>query len=141
MLHQVERFYRELWEAEKKEELSSICAHNFNFRGSLGSERIGHDEFWDYLLMVRGALSDYRCIIEEAVSEQNRVFAKMKFEGIHKETFMQYPPTNLKVSWNGAALFTFKDSLIIDLWVLGDIHSLLELLKKQSEQNDGVNQI
>jgi len=139
MLHQVERFYRELWEEEKKESLPEICGADFKFRGSLGSERVGHKEFWDYLLMVRGALSNYRCIIEEAVSEENRIFAKMKFTGTHTDTFMDFPPTGLEVSWCGAALFTFENELIESLWVLGDVHSLTKLLKRQSEPGSGGN--
>ena len=61
----------------------------------------------------------------------------MRFGGIHTEHFMYFPPTGLKVSWRGAALFTFEEGKISDLWVLGDLHSLLNTLKQnQGEQAD-----
>lgn len=136
MIDQVEKFYRELWEAERRELLSEICHADFKFRGSLGSKSVGHDEFWDYLLMVRSGLSNYRCEIEETVSEGNRVFAKMRFSGLHSRQFMNFPASGLKVSWQGAALFTFEENKIAELWVLGDLHSLLKILEEnQNRQN------
>ena len=40
-----------------------------------------------------------------------------------------HPPTGKMVSWAGAAVFTFSGELIRDLWVLGDVHSLLQQLE------------
>ncbi|MFQ5759739.1 MAG: ester cyclase [Acidiferrobacterales bacterium] len=74
--------------------------------------------------MVHKALGDYRCIIEELVAESDRVFAKMKFTGIHQGEFLGYSPTQQRVSWSGCALFTFRGDKVADLWVLGDLKSL-----------------
>lgn len=128
---QVKRFYRVLWDAHDKDQIPSVLHADFTFRGSLGQEKRGHAGFAEYVDKVHEALGEYRCIIEELVSESDKVFAKMKFTGIHKGKFLGYSPTQQRVSWNGCALFTFRGDKIADLWVLGDLTSL----EKQLEEN------
>ncbi len=126
---QVRRFYETLWNAQDKDAMPSLLLENFTFRGSLGQEKRGHSGFAEYVDMVHKALGDYRCIIEELVSEGDKVFAKMTFTGIHQDEFMGYSPTQHQVSWNGCALFTFNGERIADVWVLGDLKNLEEQLK------------
>ncbi len=126
---QVRRFYEILWNAHDKDAMPSVLHENFTFRGSLGQEKRDHGGFAEYVDMVHKSLGDYRCIIEELVSEGDKVFAKMTFTGIHQDDFMGYSPTQHQVSWNGCALFTFQGERIADVWVLGDLKSLEEQLK------------
>jgi hypothetical protein len=35
-----------------------------------------------------------------------------------------------RVAWAGAAVFTFDGDKIVDLWVLGDLHGLLQQLAR-----------
>jgi steroid delta-isomerase-like uncharacterized protein len=130
--NQVRRFYKELWDAHNKEAIPSILHEDFSFRGSLGQEKRGHGGFSEYVDEVHQALGDYKCIMEEIVSEGDKVFAKMLFTGIHRDRFLGYPPTGKRVSWNGCALFTFKDDLISDVWVLGDLKSLEQQLSQNA---------
>ena len=58
-----------------------------------------------------------------------KAFAKMLFSGVHRAEFLSYARTQRRVEWAGAALFTFRDGKIADLWVLGDMHHLLQQLK------------
>jgi predicted ester cyclase len=125
---QVRKFYRLLWNAHDKGAISSILHEDFTFRGSLEQQKRGHAGFIEYVDMVHNALGDYTCIIEELVSEGDKVFAKMTFTGIHRGGFMGYSPTLARVSWNGCALFTFEGERIADVWVLGDLKSLEEQL-------------
>ena len=127
---QVRRFYEVLWDAHDREAIPSVLHKDFSFRGSLGQEKRGHDGFAEYVDMVHKALGEYKCIIEELVSEGDKVFAKMMFTGIHRDDFMGFPPTQKRVSWNGCALFTFDGELIKDVWVLGDLKSLEEQLDR-----------
>ena len=121
---QVRRFYEVLWDAHDKDAIPSILHENFTFRGSLGLEKRGHAGFAEYVDMVHKALGDYRCIIEELVSEGDKVIAKMTFTGVHRGEFMGYSPTHERLSWNGCALFSFEGEHIADVWVLGDLKSL-----------------
>lgn len=121
---QVRTFYEVIWDAHDKDAIPTVLHENVTFRGSLGQEKRGHSGFAEYVDRVHKALGDYRCMIEELVSEGDKVFAKMTFTGIHQDEFMGYAPTHQRVSWNGCALFTFKGKRIADVWVLGDLKNL-----------------
>ena len=127
---QVRKFYEILWDAHDKEAIPSILHESFTFRGSLGQEKQGHAGFKEYVDMVHQALGQYKCIIEELVAEKNKVFAKMTFTGIHQDEFMGYAPTQKQLSWHGCALFTFEGELIKDVWVLGDLKTLEDQLRR-----------
>ena len=127
---QVRKFYEVLWDAHDKKAMPLILHENFSFRGSLGQDKRGHKGFAEYVDMVHQALGNYKCTIEYLVEEGDRVFAKMSFTGIHRDEFMGYLPSHKRVTWNGCALFTFEGDLISDVWVLGDLKSLENQLKK-----------
>ncbi|MBY4678734.1 ester cyclase [Marinobacterium arenosum] len=126
---QVRRFYAELWNDHNLSEMRSILHEDVSFRGSLGEQKQGHAGFASYVDRLHEALADYRCIIEELVAEGDKVFAKMTFTGIHQHAFMGYSPTGQRLSWQGAALFSFRDGLISDVWVLGDLAALEQQLQ------------
>jgi len=78
---QVKKFYRVLWDAHNKDQIPSVLHEDFTFRGSLGQEKRGHAGFAEYVEMAHEALGEYRCIIEELISESDKVFARMTFTG------------------------------------------------------------
>ena len=131
---QVQKFYKILWDAHDKNAIPSVLSEDFTFRGSLGQEKKGHSGFSEYVDMVHKSLGDYKCHIEELIEEQNKIFAKMTFTGIHQDEFMGYAPTQQRVTWKGCALFTFSGELVTDVWVLGDLKSLESQLKLNSEK-------
>ena len=57
----------------------------------------------------------------------------MTFTGIHRDDFMGYAPSQKEVSWKGCALFTFRDHLIADVWVLGDLKGLENQLQRNAQ--------
>ena len=129
---QVRKFYEVLWDKHDTDAIPSVLHEDFTFRGSLGQEKRGHGGFAEYVDMVHRALGDYKCIIEDLVAEENKVFAKMTFTGIHRNPFMDYAPTGKRVSWSGCALFTFEGERIMDVWVLGDLKNLENQLKRNA---------
>lgn len=131
----VERFYADIWNRHDKSAIPQLLCADFTFRGSLGPSKVGHDQFASYVDFVHDALGDYRCDIQDLVVSDHKAFAKMLFSGMHRKTFLGYEPTSLRVEWAGAALFTFKDGMISDLWVLGDLHGLHQLLERNRDRN------
>jgi len=130
---QVRMFYQLLWDAHDKSAMPAILHTDFSFRGSLGQQTQGHDGFAAYVDLVHRALGDYRCHISELVEEDNRVFARMSFSGIHRDDLLGFPPTGHRISWHGCALFTFEDKLIRDAWVLGDLYGLQQQLENNQK--------
>jgi predicted ester cyclase len=127
---QVEQFYQRIWNDGDFAAMADLLTVDFTFRGSLGMELQGRDAFTEYVRSVRTALGDYRCEILDCVAEGPQAFAKMRFGGIHVATFRGFPPTGRPVHWLGAALFRFTGTAISDLWVLGDLEGLDELLRR-----------
>jgi len=125
---QVETFYDRIWNRGDLAAASNLLTDAFMFRGSLGAERQGRDEFLAYVSSVRFALADYHCDILECVTEGDRAFAQMRFSGRHVEVFRGFPPTGKPVHWLGAALFQFEGPAIAKLWVLGDLLGLEAVL-------------
>lgn len=125
----VESFYEDLWNRQDRSRLDHILAPGFRFRGSLGLEKNGPDEFWEYVEYVVGPLGDYRCDIREIVVEGDRAFAKMWFSGLHRGEMLGIPPSNRRIGWAGAALFRSDGARLVELWVLGDLVGLEASLK------------
>ena len=120
----VNDFCNIIWNKHDKSAIPEILHHSFTFRGSLGIEKQGYDGFIEYLDMIHNALGSYTCTIKDIVSEQSKAFAKMQFTGIHQAKFLGVKPTGKQVTWDGAAMFNFKENKISSLWVVGDIKSL-----------------
>lgn len=130
----VEAFYQRIWNDGDVDAAADLLTPDFSFRGSLGNETRGREEFKGYVRSVRGALADYGCEILSCVSEGNQAFAKMCFSGRHMAPFRGYEPTGKVVQWLGAALFKFENSVIAELWVLGDLGGLDTLLGRQAAE-------
>ncbi|WP_163362458.1 ester cyclase, partial [Klebsiella aerogenes] len=63
------------------------------------------------------------------VEQDNRVAGRLRFHGFHQAELFGFAPTGKHVAWQGAPFFTFEGGKVRDLWVLGDIHGLIEQLK------------
>ena len=133
----VRLFYDEMWNKADKSRIPEIFHAGFTFRGSLGPVLVGHDQFGGYVDGVVRALPDFRCDILETTEQADRVVAKMRFSGSHKREFFGFAPTGKRVDWDGSAHFTFRSGLVADLWVLGDVHGLLERLKDNQTAEPG----
>ena len=125
---QVKRFYEQIWNQHSHTAVAELLDENLTFRASLGTEVSGIEGFTEYLDMVHAALSDYQCRIVEIVCQSPKVFARLNFCGVHSGELLGYPPTEKRVSWQGAALYTFSDGKVVALWVLGDIKALEQQL-------------
>jgi predicted ester cyclase len=122
-------FYKELWDHADKSLIPRIFHADFTFRGSLGPALVGHDQFAGYVDWVTSTLGRYTTDILALIEEGNRVSGKMRFHGLrHKELF-GIPPTGRHVWWTGMPIFTFEGTKVRDLFVLGDIHGLIDRLK------------
>jgi steroid delta-isomerase-like uncharacterized protein len=124
----VEKFYADVWNRGDEEVARRILSSDLEFRGSTGPTLSGVERFLGYVRLIRGALDGYECVIEDAVVEPPKVFARMLFRGTHTGPFFGVPPTGKVLSWAGAALFTVAGSRIDSIWVLGDVDALKQQL-------------
>ena len=119
-------FYKELWDHADKSLIPNIFHEGFTFRGSLGPALVGHDQFAGYVDWVTDAFAQYTTDILALLEDGNRVSGKMRFHGIHRREMFAVPPSGRRVWWIGMPIFTFDGPKVRDLYVLGDIHGLIE---------------
>ena len=128
----VRAFYEDIWNRYDKSVIPVLLDSGFSFRGSFGQLHHGHAGFAEYVDFVHTALGNYRCDIQEIIAEGSKAFARMLFSGIHRGEFLNYSPTFKRVEWAGAAVFSFGGGKITDLWVLGDLHGLMQQLERNA---------
>ena len=115
--------YEDLWNRQDPSRLHDILTPSFSFRGSLGVEKTGPEEFWDYVRYVVEPLGDYRCDIEVVVSGGQRALAKMWVSGIHRGELLGFQPTGEASGLGGRGSFQ-ENGRLNELWVLGDVAGL-----------------
>lgn len=129
----VESFYADIWNRHDKSKIPALLRDDFTFRGSLGQAKVGHEGFGSYVDFVHSAVASFRCDILDLIVEDPKACARMRFSGIHQREFFGYQPTSKPVEWLGSALFSFDGEKVADLWVLGDVHGLLQLLERNAK--------
>lgn len=131
----VEQFYSRIWNAGDEAAAEALLTDDFTFRGSLGTETRGREPFLGYVRSVRRSLAGYHCEIVACVAEGNRAFARMRFSGTHVAALRGFEPSGEPVHWTGAALFSLREGRIADLWVLGDLAALDDVLRANATKS------
>jgi predicted ester cyclase len=127
-LGMVEEFYARIWNAGDEGAAQRLLAPELRLRGSTGVGLEGIGPFLDYVRLIRSALADYRCAIEDVLVDGDRAFARMRFAGRHVGRFLGVAPTGRELQWAGAALFRIEAGRIRSVWVLGDVDGLKQQL-------------
>jgi steroid delta-isomerase-like uncharacterized protein len=116
----VRRFYEELWNTWRLDLADEIVAPDLRFRGSLGKTASGREEFLEYVESVRSAFPDWHNEVDDLIVAGERVAARLTWSGTHRGEFARLAPTGRPVEYVGAALFTIREGLIAEAWVVGD---------------------
>jgi steroid delta-isomerase-like uncharacterized protein len=127
----IETWYYRMWNQWDKSVFPKILAEDIQFRGSLGNVVEGHQGVSQYMDYIRAAFPDFHNAIEQIISEADQAFARLTYTGTHRGTIFGIEPTGRKVTYAGAAVFTFRNDRIAEVWVLGDIYNLLQQLRSE----------
>ena len=120
----IQRYYGELWNQWHFDLIPQLLSPTIRFRGSLGTEVSGHAGFRAYMKTVRAAFPDFENVIDEIVSDRNKVVVRLTYHGTHSGPLFGFPATGRKVEYAGVAIFGFKGGQIDEGWVLGDLAML-----------------
>jgi steroid delta-isomerase-like uncharacterized protein len=127
----IRRYYQEMWNSWNFAKTEEILARDIVFRGSLGTETKGREAFCEYMRQVLGAFPDFHNTIEEIVSENDGVVARLTYRGTHRGEILGVAPTGKTIEYAGAAFFRIANGKVSQGWVLGDVLSLLRQLGAQ----------
>ena len=126
----VRKFYDAIWNNADKAVIPDLLTEDFLFKGSLGLMQRGHDGFANFMDQIRAALGEYRCDIVDMIAENDKVYARMLYSGVHRGDLFGYAATHAKIKWDGVAIFTFSDGKISELWVLWDVNDVMKQLAR-----------
>ncbi len=118
------RYYSELWNAWSAAALEELIAPNIVFRGSIGTAVHGLEEFKQYVSRIRVAFPDFHNHVEEIISEGDKVAARLTYTGTHLGELFGFSGTGRRISYQGLAIFQFREAKIVSGYVLGDTESL-----------------
>lgn len=119
------RFYDEMWNPWNFAKADELLSEQIVFRGSLGNETRGRQQFCEYMRQVQRAMPDFHNAIEELTAEDDRVVARTRYTGTHRGELFGVTPTGRPIEYAGAAFFRIAADRITAGWVLGDLLSVL----------------
>lgn len=124
----VRRFWQQVigeWDNDTARELVTT---DFRWRGSLGSESTGLDEFLAYLAAARLAMPDLRVTLNEVAVVGQQVWTRMTFRATHQGELLGVPGTGRPVAYVGQAVHDVRDARLSRAWVVADTLSLYRQL-------------
>jgi predicted ester cyclase len=116
--------YYEMWNSHNFDIADTIFDKGVHFRGSIGIETVGIEQFKEYADKILTAFPNLYHATEIVVAEDSQVAVYVSYIGTHKGKLFDYEPTNNRINYSGASFFTIKNEKIIDIKVLGDRYSL-----------------
>src|SRR5437764_580046 len=121
-------YYEEMWNRWNFTLASELLADDISFRGSLGTEMRGREQFCDYMRRVQLAFPDFHNRVDQFIAEDDRVVACLTYTGTHRGEIFGIAATGKRISYAGAAFYRIVNDRIVDGWVLGDVAGLLRQL-------------
>jgi steroid delta-isomerase-like uncharacterized protein len=120
----VQRFYDVLWNAWDDEAVAATLHPDLRFRGSLGQETTGLDQWRTYRDGVRRGSSDFHNEVVDLVAQGDRAAARLVWSGTHDGVLLGIEATGRRFSYAGAAFFRRRVGLLSEVWVVGDLDQL-----------------
>jgi predicted ester cyclase len=120
----VQRFYDVLWNRWDDDAAATTLHPDLRFRGSLGQETVGLDQWRGYRDGVRRGSSDFLNEVVDLVAAGDRAAARLVWWGTHDGPLLGIDGTGRRFSYAGAAFLTSRDGLLADIWVVGDLDDL-----------------
>ncbi|MDQ3216384.1 MAG: ester cyclase [Actinomycetota bacterium] len=125
----IETFYEDLWNSWDDSAVDDTLGTTFEFRGSLGQQTTGRDEWCSYRDSIRAGSADFHNEVVALVGEGQRAAARLRYTGTHTGSLLGLPATGRRFEYAGAAFFVADGKRLVSAWVLGD----LDRLRRQLE--------
>lgn len=88
----------------------------------------GKEGFLHMVQMYRSAFPDLSVVVEQVLSEGDRVSVRLTLNGTHKGTFLNIPATYHAVTFNGMAFIRIQNGKVVDRWGIYDMGKLMAQL-------------
>ena len=123
----VRRMYEEAWNEGKLEVIDELCAPDYIGVGPYGDEH-GPDSVKRGIAYRRSAFPNIHVTMEDIISAEDKVVARLTFRGTHKGEFQGIQPTNKEVNWSGIWIYRVANGKFIERWHNYDLLGLMQQL-------------
>jgi predicted ester cyclase len=130
----VRRFFEELWNAGDLAVADDIVApHHVHHIGD--DVRNGPEGVKQMALYLREAFPDLHFVLEDVVSDADRVAVRWTATGTHRGPFIDLEPTGRHARWTGMDMVRLHEGQLVELWANADGAALWEQLTGSPEQS------
>ncbi len=124
----VRRWFQDIYERGDAAAMEALLAPDFIAHASDGNDTRGRKSFAEWLQWYRGAFSESKWEIHEAVGEADLIAVRYSGWSTYRGGLAGIPSKNQKVRQTGMAIFRLENSRIKEMWSeLGDLNLLEQL--------------
>ncbi|HTM48735.1 MAG TPA: ester cyclase [Bryobacteraceae bacterium] len=123
----VRRWFEEVWNQGREDTIDELLAESGIGHG-LGEGEVdlhGPKEFKPFVRNLRGSLPDLRIVIDDILSQDDKVLVRLRLEGTHDGAGLGVQPTGRRVSIAGMVLVQVCGGQIMEGWNSWDQLGLL----------------
>ncbi len=100
--------------------LSELFAEDFVLRFVGSSDRVGREVTFELIRGAYASFPDQTHIIDEVITEGDRVVVRLSYEGSHQGEYDGIAPTGNRFDYAGIQIYTVVDGVAKDVWILDD---------------------
>lgn len=127
----IQRWFEEVWNKGREEAIDELFAEDGIANGladETGESLRGPTGFKPFFQRFRNAFPDIEVIVEDTVSEGDKVAARCRVRGTHRGDTLGFVATNNAVDFTGICIVRIRDGKIVEAWNNFDFMSMSQQL-------------
>jgi steroid delta-isomerase-like uncharacterized protein len=127
----VHRWFEEVWNKGRAEVIDEMFACDGVAHGLVdqeGKELCGPAGFKPFFESFRNAFPDLQVVVEDTVSEGDKIAARCTVRGTHRGEGVGIAPTDRPVEFTGMTIVRVKDGQIVEAWNNFDFMAMFQQL-------------
>ncbi|MDT7604918.1 MAG: hypothetical protein QOF61_2915 [Acidobacteriota bacterium] len=115
----IRRWFEEVWNKGREEAIDEMFAADgvaHGLTGADGEPLRGAADFKPFFHTFREAFPDVEVVVEDTISEGDRVAARCTVRGLHRGDTLGYAATQLPTEFTGICIVRIRDGKIVEAW-------------------------
>ena len=125
------RWFGEVWNKGQADAIDEMLAPDVIAHGladPAGNEVRGVEQFKQFYESFRGAFPDIQVIVEDTVSEGDKIVGRCRVQGTHRGSGLGLAPTNRPVEFTGMCMMRVGEGKILEAWNSFDFMTMYQQL-------------
>ena len=124
-------WFEEVWNKGRADAIDEMMASDAVVHGladDKGKDLRGPEGFKPFFESFRAAFPDIRVVVEDTVTEGDKIAARCTVSGIHGGDGLGIAATNVPVSFTGICIVRVKDGKVVEAWNNFDFLTMFQQL-------------